>query len=170
MPAQGSNHDGPLSIKGGGLRLFDPLRVTSKFSEERYGRISLSAAQLNQMGSLGSSGSNALTFQLVPAPGANKFIELMTVNMYYIFGGVAFSTAGSIRVGTAANTMCTLGTVGVFDQTSSQLRTLTLPTANFTPEVNQPLLFLTTGSPSGFNSGNGSALILFSYRIQDLSL
>lgn len=108
---------------------------------------------------------------LAPAPGPNKFIEVLTVNLFYRRGSVDFTTpGGAMRVGTPSlNNLFQINFAGFMDQTTSQLRTLLPAAANFTPAINEGLQLQYSGLPTGLAAGNGSLLVLVSYRIQDLS-
>lgn len=166
MPRLGSTSLGPLAIREGGLQLWDALQARPRrFSEERHARITLTAAQLATMGTLGTNA----TFDFAPAPGANRFYEVLSVIFYYVFNTTAFSaSAGSLVIHNSGT--INLATVGFVDQTSSQLRVVVPGTSvDYTSRLNQPLRLTMAGSPSSVQGGNGSLLVVASYRLQDLN-
>lgn len=166
MPRLGSTSLGPLAIREGGLQLWDALQARPRrFSEERHARLTLTAAQLATMGSLGTNA----TFDFAPAPGANRFYEVLSVIFYYVYNTTAFTgSQGTLVV--HASAILNLATVGFVDQTSSQVRVVSpAATSDYTARLNQPLRLTMTGSPSGVQGGNGSLLVVASYRLQDLN-
>lgn len=173
MAKQGSTYEGPLSVKEGGIRLFDPVRVgVNKFSDERYARLVISSAQL-----LAAVGGTTL-FQLAPAPGANKFYELLTGWLVMKHGGTAYTGLGSVSIhaGSAVGDGSFIsGTVPLnsFDAATGDIVQSIPPiTTTYASATNRPLnLQWRSGSPgASLTGGNGTMIVLVSYRIQDLAL
>lgn len=127
MAAQGSTFHGPLSIKEGGLKLFDA--AGRKSSEELLVRVEIPASVLI------ATPANSVIATLVPAPGPNKFFELLGANLFYRHGGVNFtSNTGSIRIQNLNGaSVFSVNVDGFMDQATSQLRTLLPAAANFSP-------------------------------------
>jgi hypothetical protein len=175
MAKQGSTYEGPLSVKEGGLKLFDPIRPTSKHSEERFGRVVLTSAQL-----LAAVAGTTL-FNLVPAPGANKYIEWLSGALVMKHGGTAYTGQGPVRFYAGA----TIGGAGavmvsfamLLSAFSSATGDVVLQCAGGTGAsvvlpVNAPLgLAWLTGTPNAeLTGGNGQMIVLFSYRIHDIGV
>jgi hypothetical protein len=170
---QGSTYEGPLSVKEGGIRLFDPVRVgVNKFSDERYARLVISSAQL-----LAAVGGTTL-FQLAPAPGTNKFYEFLTGWLVMKHGGTAYTGLGNVAIhaGTAVGDGAFLsGNVPLnsFDSATSDIvQSIPQLTTTFTAATNRPLnLQWRSGAPvASLTGGNGQLIVIVSYRIQDLAL
>lgn len=101
----------------------------------------------------------ATPVELVPAPGAGRVLELVSVLLALDYGTVVYTigTAGNIQVkytdGSGAAASTTVAATGLLDQASDQVRVLDKLEATTTPVVNAALvLTLATASPTGGDS------------------
>lgn len=171
MPKQGTGYLGPLAIKEGGLQLYDPVRVgINRCSEERYARLVLTSAQL-----LAAVGGTTF-FQIAPAPGANKFYEFLTGNLIMRHGGTAYTGTGSARICatvSASTAYSAAFALNSFDGASGDIAaSIPSSTSVLSLPINQPIgLAWLSGAPAAsLTGGNGTLIVLVSYRIQDASL
>jgi len=179
MPNQGSTHDGPLRIRGGGLVSEGSLRISGgglvlhdintgpRRSEERMAAVSLTATQILAL--------FAAPITIVPAPGADKFLEFVSAVIVkpvntVAYDGVAAGEDLAIKYTDAAGVTVstTLEATGFIDQTTAQIRTFKAITTDVTPAVNAALvLHLLIGEIA---TGNGTLTIQVIYRIRETGL
>lgn len=164
MPNRGSTSYGPLSVKGGGLKLFDFLKANTakKGTEERVSLVPLTSAQLLALFTTPVS--------LVAAPGAGKFLEFLGAFVFYRYGTAAYaSVAGTLTAnytnaaGVATSTA--LAATGLFDQVTDQFRTFKQKSTDVAIAENTPLVL--SLSTANMTTGDGLAYVQISYRIQD---
>lgn len=166
MPDQGSTHDGPFRIRGGGLALQD-MNKGPRRSEERMAVVTLTAAQILTL--------SETPITIVPAPGAGRFIEFLGSMIVkpvstVAYDGVAAGEDLAIKYTNAAGAIVstTLETTGFIDQLTAQIRTCKAIATDLIPVVNAPLvLHLLVGEIA---TGNGTLTIQTSYRIWETGL
>lgn len=175
MPPQGSNHNGPLSLKEGGLRMFDAVRPSRKSSEERTARLVITSAQLL------AAVAGTTVFQLAPAPGGTLYYEFLYGSLIMKHGGTAYTGTGQISVAASAvvsprmNLSANIA-LSTFDAATGDVWTnipmLGVAAATLPTGINQPLSVVwQSGAPgASLTGGNGSMIVQVQYRIVDSSL
>lgn len=135
--------------------------------EERYYRVAVTSAELLAL--------NATPKTLVPAPGAGKVLELVSVMAFMnsatpAYAGVAAGEDLTIGYtdGSGVVASTTLETTGFIDQTTAQIRTFKPITTDITPVVNAPLvLHLESGE---ITTGTGVLYLNILVRIHETGL
>jgi hypothetical protein len=165
MP-QGTTFYGPLSLKEGGLKLFD-AKLNKISAEEKMIRVEVPASAVLTL--------NATPFTLVPAPGAGKLTEFLGAIAMLDYAGTAYAGIAAnedlvIKYTNAAGVVVsnTLETTGFLDATSDQFRTFKAISTDLTPVPNAPLvLHLLNGEVT---TGNSPLILHVSYRIHELGV
>ena len=174
MAKEGATYEGPLSVKEGGLRLYDPIRITKKHSEERFARLVLTSAQM-----LAAVAATTL-FPIVPAPGSGKYIEYLCGSVVMKHGGTAYTGTGNVIIrygatfgGAGAANASGGVSLNLFDSAVADvIQSIPPATATYAIPANTALnLAWNTGAPgASLTGGNGQMIVLVSYRIQDIGL
>jgi len=154
----------PQDIHTGASPTFVNVNLTQNAATLQYRSVSLNTAAI--------TGMFATPVELIPAPGANKFIVVEAVVIDYTYGGTAFTgggtisfvygTSGSNASGTMGGALFTTGTTdrlgwSIANGNNSNTRTSV---------VNQAVNI--TNATGAFATGNGSAVVKLVYRVMDL--
>lgn len=131
----------------------------------KYIEVELTAAQILAL--------NTTAATLVPAPGADKYLELESIVLMYNYGGTAYTigSATNLQVkytnnaGAAAS--ATQAVTGMIDQATDQVRLLPQNGTAITPVVNAALVLGLAGA--NVTAGNGTITARVTYRVHSFA-
>jgi len=110
--------------------------------------------------------------EVVAAPGAGKYIELVSAVLAYDYGTTAYTIGSATNLafkytnGAGTTVSGTAAVTGFLDQTADEARVVPAVTASFEPTANAALMLTLAGA--NVTLGNGTVKVKVLYRIHTI--